>query len=129
METRAPQSVMPLIAAPQPKTRRASVPTELPEVKTVKQPEPLANARPARDHLAEEEASRAEARERAQAVQVPAPQTQVRTHEATGSVVIQTLNANSGDVQHQFPNNATLKQRAIARYEALQGTATIKRLA
>lgn len=121
MDTRAPQGFVPLVAAVEPKMKRGSTATDLPKSKTV---EPASKAGTAK--LAEDEARRAETKARADAMRAQS-EVDIKTHEATGSLVIQTLDSANGDVLHQFPNNATLKQRAVARYEALQGAPSIKR--
>ena len=121
METRAPQGFVPVVAAVEPKPKRGSTATDLPKSKTVEPTEKLAATQ-----LANDEAKREEAKARADAMRNES-EMDIKTHAATGSLVIQTLDSSSGEVVHQFPDNATLKKRAIARYEALQGAPVIKR--
>ena len=121
MDTRAPQGFVPIVAAVEPKAKRGSTATDLPKSKTVE-----AAAKSAAAQLTRDDQRRVEAKARAEALRNQS-EMDVKTHEATGSIVIQTLDSESGDILHQFPDNATLKKRAIARYEALQGTPTIKR--
>ena len=121
MDTRAPQGIVPVVAAVEPKARRGSTATDLPKSKTVEQ-----SAKSGAAQLTRDDERRAEAKARAEALRSQS-EMDIKTHEATGSIVIQTLDSATGDILHQFPDNATLKKRAIARYEALQGTPTIKR--
>lgn len=124
METRVPQGFVPVVAAVEPRAKRGSAPTEMPRPKTVE-----ATAKPSQSGsttLKQDEARREEARQRANAMRSQ-NEMDVKTHEATGSLVLQTRDAQTGELMHQFPNNATLKSRAIARYEAVQGAPTIKR--
>lgn len=127
METRAPTGVIPLVAVAEPKVKRgSSTATDMPKPKTVEEvakPSPSAS-----DFKAQEQARRDEQRQREIAMQ-PESELNVMTHAATGSLVLQTLDIQSGELRHQFPNNATLKSRAIARYDAVQGAPTIKRIA
>jgi uncharacterized FlaG/YvyC family protein len=124
METRVPQGFVPLVAAVEPKAKRGSAVTDLPRPKTVEESAPSAKTGSAT--LKDEETRREEARQRAVAMQAQS-ELDIKTHEATGSLVVQTRDIASGEIVHQFPNNATLKSRAIARYEAVQGAATIRR--
>lgn len=126
METRAPQGFIPLASTAEPRVRQGSAPTDLPKPKTVSQVEKPSEANPPRGNDAQEEERRAV--ERAVSFQLMS-ETEVKTHEATGSIVIQTRDAKTGEILSQFPNNATLKQRAMERYAAVQGAPTIKRLA
>ena len=125
METRAPHGAVPFAAIDPPKAKRSSAVTDLPKSKTV---EPVSKPSKAGSAvLAEEEARREQAKARNEALRAQS-QTDVMTHQATGSLVVQTRDSTSGEVLHQFPNNPTLKQRAMARYEAIQGAPTIRRL-
>ena len=126
MEARAPQGFIPVVAATEPQTRRGSAATDLPKPKSVDATEKVSSVRTGKEQLAEEEARRAQNRDRQEEARARS-HTDVKTHAATGSIVIQTLHADNGDVLHQFPDNVTLKQRAIARYQALQGAPEIKR--
>lgn len=126
METRAPSGAVPLINAAPEKPKRAATVTDIPRPKSVDETKPADKAGAGSRQLAEEEARRADNRMRQEALRPPS-QFEVKTHEATGSVVIQTSDYETGLIKHQFPNNATLKERAYMRYGALQGTATIKR--
>ncbi|MFN3169665.1 MAG: hypothetical protein ACE37E_03130 [Hyphomicrobiales bacterium] len=124
MDTRAPQGFVPIVAAVEPKAKRGSAATDLPKPKAV---EPSAEApRSNNERIAEDEARRARQEASAEALRAQS-ELDVKTHEATGSLVIQTLAGDTGELRHQFPNNATLKQRAIARYDALQGVSEIRR--
>ncbi|MFK7791358.1 MAG: flagellar protein FlaG [Devosiaceae bacterium] len=124
METRVPQGYVPVVAAVEPKVKSGSTATDLPRPKTV---EPTTKpSQSGSATLKEQQARREETRLRAEAMRSQS-EMDVKTHQATGSLVIQTRDAQDGDVIHQFPNNATLKSRAIARYEAVQGAPTIRR--
>ncbi|MFN3227560.1 MAG: hypothetical protein ACE360_15075 [Hyphomicrobiales bacterium] len=124
MDTRAPQGFVPLVAAVEPKAKRGSTATDLPKPKTV---EPSAKAaRAGSEQIAQDEARRAKQKATAEALRAQS-EMDVKTHEATGTLVIQTLAGDTGELRHQFPNNATLKSRAIARYEAVQGAPAIRR--
>ena len=127
MDTRAPQGFVPLAAAAtEPRAKRGSAATELPKPKTVDSSNRAETA--SNERLAEDETRRARQKETADALRAQS-EVDIKTHEATGSIVIQTRDSSTGEIVHQFPDNATLKQRAMARYEAVQGSATIKRLA
>jgi hypothetical protein len=124
MDTRAPQGFVPLVAAVEPKAKRGSTATDLPKPKTV---EPGTKApRSGNEDLVQDDARRARNQAMADAMRAQS-EMDVKTHQATGSVVIQTRDSQTGELMHQFPNNATLKKRAMARYEAVQGAPTIKR--
>ena len=125
METRAPQGFVPLVAAVEPKEKRGSTATDLPKTKSV---EPTADAaKSTRADTARDDERRANNEARADAA-MKRSEMDVKTHAATGSLVLQSRDVETGELVHQFPNNATLKSRAIARYEAVQGTPTIKRV-
>lgn len=126
METRAPSGAVPLINAAPEKPKRAATVTDIPRAKSVENTKPASDTRAGGRQLAEEEARRASNLARQEALR-PLSKMSVKTHEATGSVVIQTSDYDTGMIKHQFPNNATLKERAYQRYGALQGTPTIKR--
>ena len=124
MDTRAPQAFVPMVVAAEPRAKRGSAATDMPKAKTV---EPTAApVKTGNEQLRQEEERRADAQARADAMRWQS-ELDVRTHEATGSIVIQNRDPETGEVVHQFPNNATLKSRAIARYEAVQGAPAIKR--
>ena len=124
METRAPQGFVPVVAAVEPKVKRGSAATDLPKPKSVDPSEKTSQTRAFERAEEEVQPINDEARE---ADLQPRSELAVRTHEATGSLVVQTLAMESGNLLHQFPNDATLKQRAIARYQAVQGAGEIKR--
>lgn len=126
METRAPTGVVPLINTAAEKPKRPVATTYLPESKTVESTQQTSDTRAGSRQLAEDEARRAENHARQETLR-PLSKMSVKTHEATGSLVIQTSDHDTGMIIHQFPNNATLKERAYMRYDALQGTPTIKR--
>ena len=126
MEARAPQGFIPVVAAAEPQTRRGSAATDLPKPKAVDATEMVSSVRTGKEQLAEEEARRAQNRDRQEEARARS-HTDVKTHAATGSIVIQTLHTDNGDIVHQFPNDATLRRRAIERYDAVQGSDTIKR--
>lgn len=126
METRAPSGTVPLINAAPEKPKRAATVTDIPKAKSVENTKQAQDAKAGSRQLAEEEARREANRLRQEALRPPS-ELIVKTHEATGSMVIQTSDYDTGLIVHQFPNNATLKERAYMRYDALQGTATIKR--
>ncbi|MBV6657920.1 MAG: flagellar protein FlaG [Devosiaceae bacterium] len=124
METRAPQGFAPLASVVEPKPRQNANPTDLPKEKSVAAAEKAEQAKIARQSDAEE-------REEKVAERVVMPEalseTEVMTHKATGSMVLQIRDLSSGEVINQFPNNATLKQRAMEKYAAVQGASTIRR--
>jgi hypothetical protein len=126
METRAPSGAVPLINAAPEKPKRAATVTDIPPTKSVEETKPGEKTGAGSRQLAEEEARRAANRMHQESLRPPSL-FEVKTHEATGSVVLQTSDYETGLIKHQFPNNATLKERAYMRYDALQGTATIKR--
>lgn len=126
METRAPSGAVPLINAAPEKPKRAATVTDIPKAKSVENTKPASDARAGSRQLAEEEARRASNLARQEDLR-PFSKMSVKTHEATGSLVIQTSDYDTGMIIHQFPNNATLKERAYMRYDALQGTPTIRR--
>lgn len=124
METRAPQAFVPVAMTPEPKVRQGAAPTELPKPKSVNETEEADKSANARENSQREEDRATE--ERLAAIDLMS-RTEVRTHEATGSLVLQTKDNSTDEVISQFPNNATLKQRAIAKYAAVQGAPAIKR--
>lgn len=126
METRAPSGAVPLINAAPEKPKRAATVTDIPKAKSVENTKPAPDTRAGSRQLAEEEARRASNLAHQKALR-PLSKMSVKTHEATGSLVIQISDYDTGMIKHQFPNNATLKERAYMRYEALQGTPTIRR--
>lgn len=126
METRAPSGAVPLINVAPEKPKRAATVTDIPKAKSVENTKPAQDAKAGSRQLAEEEARRADNRARQEALRPPSEMI-IKTHEATGSVVIQTSDYDTGQIVHQFPNNATLKERAYQRYDALQGTPSIRR--
>jgi hypothetical protein len=107
MDTRAPQGFVPLVAAVEPKAKRGSTATELPKPKTV---EPSAKSRngPAMSKLPRMKRAAPNQKATAEALRAQS-EMDVKTHEATGTLVIQTLAGDTGELRHQFPNNATLK--------------------
>lgn len=124
MDTRAPQGFVPIVAAVEPKAKRGSAATDLPKPKSV---EPTASAaKSTQSETTRDEDRQAQQREQAQAM-LKRSEVDVKTHAATGSLVLQSLDLDTGELIHQFPNNATLKKRAMARYESVQGAPTIKR--
>ncbi|MEM6383891.1 MAG: hypothetical protein AAF739_14560 [Pseudomonadota bacterium] len=128
METRPPPGALPLAPIPEPKQREGASETELPKVKSVPETDKTEDSGTARDSDAKEnERTVAERVAEASPAIVSMSETEVKTHAATGSVVLQTLDMSSGELINQFPNNATLKQRALEKYAALQGTGSIKR--
>lgn len=124
METRAPQGFVPLVAAVEPRVKRGSTATELPKSKAIEPTERTDSTRRSADGQ--------EAEQRAENLAAldedgRRSEVDIKTHAATGSLVLQALDASTGEVLHQFPNNATLKSRAIARYESVQGAPSIRR--